>query len=89
MAENKIIFTDEDGEKEEFYCIEQTTLNGSSYLLVTDDPDEESDESDAYIMKVVSEDGEDSIYEFVEDEKELEALADIFAELLEGEAEIR
>ena len=51
--------------------------------MVTDTPDGE-EEADAYILKDVSDpESEEAIYEFVEDDRELEALADIFAELLE------
>ena len=54
---------------------------GNNYLLVT--VDEEGD-SDAFILKETqNEDDHNTIYEMVEDDKELEALAKIFAELME------
>ena len=54
---------------------------GINYLLVT--VDEEGD-SDAFILKETqNEDDHNTIYEMVEDDKELEALAKIFAELME------
>ncbi|MCQ2512595.1 MAG: DUF1292 domain-containing protein [Lachnospiraceae bacterium] len=83
MEENKIIFTNEDGEKDEFYVVEETMLNNVKYLLVCDSME---DETDAFILKDLSapEDTE-AVYEFVEDDNELEALADIFAELLDDE----
>ena len=49
------------------------------------DPDtNESAEFDAFILKETqNEDDHNTIYEMVEDDKELEALAKIFAELME------
>ncbi|MDO4206618.1 MAG: DUF1292 domain-containing protein [Lachnospiraceae bacterium] len=83
MEDNKIIITGEDGETKEFFVEEETRLNNTSYLLVCDRMDEETQ---AYIMKDVSapEDIE-SIYEFVVDDAELNAVAGIFSELLEDE----
>lgn len=86
MEENKIRFINEDGQTEEFFVIEQTKLGDFNYLLVTE---KDEDDAEAYILKDVSEEGSaDSVYEFVEDDTELDALADIFAELLDGEADI-
>ncbi|MBO7729288.1 MAG: DUF1292 domain-containing protein [Lachnospiraceae bacterium] len=83
MEDNKIIITGEDGETKEFFVEEETRLNNTSYLLVCDSMEEETQ---AYIMKDVSapEDIE-SIYEFVVDDAELKAVAGIFSELLEDE----
>lgn len=64
-----------------FFVVEETRINGISYLLVTETED---DEADAYILKDLSQDGEeDASYVFVEDDNELEAVSKIFAELLE------
>lgn len=79
---NKIEFCP-DGEEQAvgFFVVEETRINGVSYLLVTETQD---DEAEAYILKDLSEDGEaEARYVFVEDENELEALSKIFAELLE------
>ena len=86
MEENgKIIFTDENGEQDIFYVVEETKLGNVNYLLVTDSPEEEGEsEADAFILKDISRpEDEEAIYEFVEDDRELKAIADIFAELLE------
>ena len=84
MEENgKIIFRDEDGQEDVFYIVEQTKLGDSTYIMVTDSPDEE-EEADAYILKDISGPAdEEAVYQFVEDDRELEAIADVFAELLE------
>ena len=78
----KIKFLDSDTDESlEFYVLEQTKINGVTYLLVTED---ENGDSDAFIMKDLSEESEEeSVYQMVEDEKELEAIAKVFSELLE------
>ena len=77
----KIIITAEDGEKIELFVIEQTKLEGSNYLLVTESEDEEAE---AYILKDIStENDADAVYEFVDDENVLDALAKVFSELIE------
>lgn len=64
-----------------FFVVEETRINGVSYLLVTET---EEDEAEAYILKDLSQDGEaEANYVFVEDDNELEAVSKIFAELLE------
>jgi len=83
MMDNKVIFTTDNDETVEFHVLEQTKLNGNTYLLVTD-ADENDEEGNAYILKAVSEDTDESVvYDVVEDEKELEAIAKIFEELLD------
>ena len=85
--ENKILFTGDDGEKVEFFVIEEAKLNGTSYLLVSESEDD--DEAMAYIMKQIVREGEkESFYEFVEDEKEIEAVAGLMEELLDGEVDL-
>lgn len=77
----KIEFTFSDSEESvEFFVVEQTMLNGISYLLVTDSQEEEAE---AFILKNVGTDDEESIYEMVEDENEIDAVGSVFAELLE------
>ena len=70
--------TDE-GEEIPFYIIEQTTLAGKDFLLVTDS-DTDEDEAEVYIMQEISDQDDQTVYEFVEDEAQLEALSKVFAE---------
>lgn len=71
----------QDGESIEFYVMEQTKINGINYLLVTE---EEDGDCDAYILKEISQgEEEDSMYEIVESEEELEYMSRIFGEILE------
>lgn len=78
-----IELTFDDGEIVEFYVLEQTQLMGCNYFLVTSAEDEDEDE--CYILKetATTEDAGFAMYDFVEDEKELESLYPIFKELLE------
>lgn len=76
----KIEFQSEDGITE-FYVEEQTTIAGTTYLLVSDS---EEDEANAYILKDISgEEGQDACYEIVEDEDELLAVSKVFEQMLE------
>ena len=64
-----------------FYVLEQTRLGGFSYLLVTD---REDGDSTAWILKDLSGDEDkEAVYEFVEDDKELEAVSSVFEQLLD------
>ena len=70
-----------DGDEIEFFVIEQTTLQGQTYLLVTED--ESDEDADAYILKETGGDGDDVTYEIVEDDVTLDALGKLFGELLD------
>lgn len=76
----KIVFTAEN-EKIELYVLEQTKINGVSYILVTDS---EVGDAECMILKELSGEGAtESTYEFVEDDTELLAVSKVFEELLE------
>ncbi|WP_455056962.1 DUF1292 domain-containing protein [Jutongia sp.] len=77
-----INFITDEGEEIPFYIIEQTTLAGKDFLLVTDS-DTQEDEAQVYIMQEISDQDDQTIYEFVEDEAQLEALSKVFEELLD------
>lgn len=84
---DKIIWIDTDtNEKVEFAVEEQTTLNGTNYLLVSEG---EGDEADAYIMKEIQTDGEETVYEMVEDDNEFDAIAKVFSELLDEDTDLK
>ena len=71
------------GEEEpaEFYVLEQTRIGGFSYILVTD---REDGDSDAWILKDLSQDGEEeSLYEIVDNDRELEAVASVFEQMMD------
>ncbi len=73
-----------DGEEAEvdFYVLEQTTIGGVNYILVTDA--EEEDDGEAYILKESSDtDGHEQVYCMVEDDAELAAVAGVFENMLD------
>ncbi|HIT90726.1 MAG TPA: DUF1292 domain-containing protein [Candidatus Merdenecus merdavium] len=77
----KIKFMVSEDEEVEFYVLEQTQINGFSYILVTDSME---DDGEALILKDTSslEDTE-AVYEIVEDDTELDSVSRIFEEILE------
>ena len=78
----KIKFMSEEmNEEVDFYVLEQTTVGGVSYILVTDSED---DAAECLILKDTSgENQSESVYEIVEDDVELSAVLKVFEELLE------
>ena len=71
----------ESGEPVEFYVLEQTKIGGIDYILVTDTED---DDGEALILKDISDPNEaDALYEIVEDDEELKAVATVFGNMLE------
>jgi Protein of unknown function (DUF1292). len=79
--EASLVFTDERGEEIRFYIQEQTRVNGTDYLLVTDSDEEEAT---AYILKDTSADGDETAaYVMVEDGVEFDAIADVFRRMME------
>lgn len=81
--EKKITMETDTGERVEFYVLEETKINGKNYLLVTDVVEEDED-GECYILKDMSKAEEaQAVYEFVEDDDEIDYLYRIFSELLE------
>ena len=67
----------------EFAVEEETTLNGTRYLLVSEG--EESGDCEAYILKEVSTKDEEVLYQMVEDDVEFSAIAKVFSELTDDD----
>lgn len=77
----KIIFTDPETKEEiKLYVLEQTCISGTTYLLATE---EEEEDSVAYILKEIQTEEDDIIYAMVEDDVELNAISKVFAEMLD------
>ncbi|MGN0365675.1 MAG: DUF1292 domain-containing protein [Suilimivivens sp.] len=77
----KIKFTLDTQECVEFYVLEQTKLSGNQYILVTDT---QEGDGEALILKEISrQDLKESIYEIVDDDTEMSAVAAVFENLLE------
>lgn len=81
--ERMITLETDDGENVDFYVMEETKINGMNYLLVTD-VQEDDEDGECYILKDMSKAEEaEAVYEFVEDDNEIDYLFKIFSELLE------
>ncbi len=79
---DKIKFMSEELKEEvEFFVLEQTKINGISYILVTDS--EKGDAQCLILRDMSSADEKDSIYEIVDDDDELGVISKVFEELLE------
>ena len=79
---DKITIEIEEGRTAVFYVLEETTVGGIDYFLVTE---EEEGDGEAMILKdLSSKDDEEAVFEFVEDDSELKAIGDIFASLMEN-----
>lgn len=64
-----------------FFVLEETRIGGIQYILVTDT---EEEDGEALILKDVSAPEEpEAVYEIVEDEEELDAVAAVFENILE------
>ncbi len=78
----KIKFMSEElGEEAEFFVLEQTKINGNSYILVTDS--EEGDAQCMILRDMSPAESADSVYEIVDDDDELGVISKVFEELLE------
>lgn len=77
----KITFTPQEGGAVEFYVLEQTMIGGVNYLLVTDSGE---GDGDALILRDISapEDVE-AVYEIVEDNETLNAVAAVFEKIVD------
>ena len=78
---DKITFNPDGEAPVDFYVLEQTKIGGVTYILVTDF---EEGDGEALILKDLSKPEEpESVFAIVEDEKELDAVASVFEELLD------
>ena len=77
----KIKFTLDTQESVEFYVLEQTKLNGNQYILVTDV--QEGDGEALILKEVLGQQEDENIYEVVDDDTEMSAVAAVFENLLD------
>ena len=79
--EKKITLMTDDNEPVDFYVVEETKINGMNSLLVTD---AKEGDGECYILKDLSKpEDADALYEFVENDAEIDYLFKIFTELLD------
>ncbi|MCR5728373.1 MAG: DUF1292 domain-containing protein [Lachnospiraceae bacterium] len=80
--DNRLIkFTTDDGNVINLYAIADTKLNGRNYVLVSDSEDDM--EANAYILKELASDNKEVAYALVDDKTELDAVGEVFNELLD------
>lgn len=78
---DKITFNPEGEAPVDFYVLEQTTIGGINYILVTDF---EEGDGEALILKDMSpKEDEESVYQIVSEEEELSAVAQVFESILD------
>lgn len=77
-------FFEETNEEVLFGVLGSVEYNEDVYLMVVDVEELDDEDMTAYILKAVEEDGEDMIYEIVDDEEELDTLVDMFEDVLEN-----
>ena len=80
----QVEFETEDGQKILMSVIEETTIAGVDYILVSSDFDDESEEGEIEVLprKLIKEEGDIAAYETIEDVEELAAVSEVFAKLL-------
>ena len=77
----KISFCSPEEGPVDLYVLEQTTIGGVNYILVTDT---EEGDGEAFILKEnPSSDDSENVYDIVEDDEELQAVGQVFGSLLE------
>lgn len=78
----KIILDDAKGALS-FCVLEQTVLNGKTYILVTEN---EEGDADAFVLRDDSRaEDDEALYSFVTEEEELNAVGAVFQKLMEDE----
>ena len=86
--ENTIVLNGEDGDIE-VEVIDQTVIDGVTYLLVADVVTDDEEEGDCYILKDVSDgNSEEANYEVVPSE-EAEGIFDTFEKMLKDEIDFK
>lgn len=77
----KIIFTPQEGGAVEFYVLEQTMIGGVNYLLVTDSG--EGDGEALILCDVSAPEDTEAVYEIVDDDETLNAVAAVFEKIVD------
>ena len=86
--DNIIELTDETtGESGLFEHLDTVELNGKQYFVLTDYSEEPTEESDVYVMTIVTDDDGEETLEIVEDDGEVAEVFEIFKERVGDEFE--
>lgn len=81
--ENVIMLTDEEGIEEPFEYLDTVEYEGVEYVVLTPVTEEESDELEVVILRILHEDNGDDSFVTEEDEDALEAVFQIYRERYE------
>ena len=75
-----VTLTDEEGNEYEFEILKEIEIDGTTYvaLLPADDDDDEDDESEDIYLVRIAYDGDDELYEVIEDDAEYDKVAAVF-----------
>ena len=67
-----LVMTDENGNDVQYFVVDGIEVDGTNYILVVDSEQYNDDdaETEAFLLKETNADGEDALYEFVEDDNE-------------------
>ena len=65
-----VTMTDDDGTETDFFVVDGIDVDNSRYLLLVKADEFESEEPEAFLFKEIETEGEECIYEPVEDEAE-------------------
>lgn len=82
-SEDIFVLTNEDGEEAEFEFLDLVEYEGDEYAVLL--PVEDEGDGEVVILKTVAVDEETSSYEYIEDEKILTAVFEIFKEKYKDE----
>ena len=77
----RITFIPEEGGAVEFYVLEQTMIGGVNYLLVTDSA--EGDGEALILYDISAPEDSEAVYEIVEDDEKLNAVAAVFEKVMD------
>ena len=85
LESNIVTLTDEEtGEEKDFELIARATIDEKLYFALIPVEDEDSDE---YVILSATVDGEDILFETIEDDDEFDKVEDYFNDLLFGEVD--
>jgi uncharacterized protein YrzB (UPF0473 family) len=73
-----ITLTDETGEETDFIILDKITDNGKEYILAIESELIDEEDAEAAIFRKAASDGEEDVYELIEDDNEFDKIASIF-----------
>ncbi|GAB6274682.1 MAG: DUF1292 domain-containing protein [Peptococcaceae bacterium] len=91
--EDTITLIDEDGEEQDFFIVDELTVEGNKYAVLLsleeeeclEDEEDEEDEGEAVILKYVLDEKGNEILADIEDDEEWEKVANAWEEMLSQE----